>query len=120
MPTELAWPIISLFFACWAIWERAAAWAEARDARDRESELMERLHRKERQRLVAERKPVELEPVHPPIMDVGPPPNGAPQGDHVDDFQMPTMDDENEAMIEQMRNQGLAPEDILRRLSRRK
>lgn len=86
---------------------------------DQISELLERLHRKERQRLVADKRPVEPEPQEQP-MEVGPPPVVGDNGHLGEDIPLPSMNDENEAMIEHMQGQGLAREEILRRLSQRK
>lgn len=114
MPSDYAYLILAGILSLLLVWERVSRWFEQRAAWDRMSELMERIHRKDRMDLVATQRPVEAEPVELPMADPGSPPNNGMSAD--DAPMLPPMTDETEAWIEQMQKQGLPQGEILRRL----
>lgn len=124
MPTEWAWPVFAAVLVLLLLWERVSASRERQAHRDQVSELLERLHRKERMAHVAARRPVEPEPEpeHPEdrqITEVGPPPpNGHRQDEEVPMSHGLVMDDETEAKYEALRRSGKTPDEIVALLSR--
>lgn len=119
MPTEWAWPVFATVLVLLLMWERLSASRERQAHRDQVSELLERLHRKERMAHVAARRPVEPEPPEEaPITEVGPPPPNGRQDEEIPMQHSLTMDEETEAKYEALRRAGRSPEEIVAMLSR--
>lgn len=110
--------LFTCLFASWAVTERVLSFRERGQLMDELADLAEEAHKRELALLKAlkescEGKPIQVMPFPSPAPHVRRPPPSPP----APAAQAPHMDDEAEAVYEQMRSQGMSDDQIVARLT---